>query len=227
MTAAPSPQLARAELPWLASRWGPIAPPTSTATEMSVTSVTPHLGFGNERSGRHWLRADIFRSSVRSHTTATMVTTFPGPLYAGATVCAPQKTLNARMDPAGPSHDEPMRRVPGERPVAALGPRREGPNPTTGFPYRKVSTQLADTESHASFDGRASSFDSSGHEPSLGQNVRTVHASRPRSAVVTIRSVMICHSIGGAVIALLIYLRVQKRRVRPSLGRKKRSQLRR
>ena len=30
-----------------------------------------------------------------------MVTTFPGPLYAGATVCAPQKTLNARMSPAG------------------------------------------------------------------------------------------------------------------------------
>jgi hypothetical protein len=142
VTAAPSPQLARAELPWLASRWGPIAPPTSTATEMSVTSVTPYLGFGNERSGRHWLRADIFRSSVRSHTAATMVTTFPGPLYAGATVCAPQKTLNARMDPAGPSHDEPMRRVPGERPAAALGPRREGPNPTTGFHTGKLERNL-------------------------------------------------------------------------------------
>ena len=74
---------------------------TSTATAVSATSVTPQFGFGHERNGRHWLRADIFRSAARNHTCAMMVTTFPGPLYAGATVCAPQKTLNAMMNPAG------------------------------------------------------------------------------------------------------------------------------
>ncbi|HKB95017.1 MAG TPA: hypothetical protein VKC62_12385 [Gaiellaceae bacterium] len=30
-----------------------------------------------------------------------MVTTFPGPLYAGATVCAPQNTLTAAINPVG------------------------------------------------------------------------------------------------------------------------------
>ena len=45
--------------------------------------MAPHLGLGNERNGRHWFRADIFRSSATSHTTAMMVTTFPGPLYRG------------------------------------------------------------------------------------------------------------------------------------------------
>jgi hypothetical protein len=101
VTAAPNPQLTRAEVPWPASRWGPIQPPTSTATEMSVTSGTHHLGFGDEGNERHWLRADMFTSAARSHATAMMVTTFPGPLYAGATVCTPQKALKARMHPAG------------------------------------------------------------------------------------------------------------------------------
>jgi len=43
-----------------------------------------------------------------------------------------------------------MRRVPGERPIAALGPNRAGPNPTIDFPYRKASTDLPVTESHVS-----------------------------------------------------------------------------
>ena len=43
-----------------------------------------------------------------------------------------------------------MHRVPGGRLVAALGPRWEGSDPTTAFPYRKVSARLAATESHAS-----------------------------------------------------------------------------
>jgi hypothetical protein len=68
---------------------------------MSVTSVMLHFGFGKERSGRHWLWADILRSSATNHTTAMMVTARPGPLYAGAIVIAPQKTLNARMNLVG------------------------------------------------------------------------------------------------------------------------------
>ncbi len=67
---------------------------------MSVTSATPHRGFGNERNGRHWLRAAVLTSSARNHTTATMVTTFPGPLYLDGTVRTPQNTLNARINPA-------------------------------------------------------------------------------------------------------------------------------
>src|SRR5579859_7188809 len=100
-TAAPSPQLARAELPWPARRWGLTTPPTITATKLSATSVTPHFGFGHERSGPHWLRAEIFTRAASSHTKAMMVATFPGPLYAGPTACTPQKTLNARMHDGG------------------------------------------------------------------------------------------------------------------------------
>ena len=73
-----------------------------------------------------------------------------------------------------------MRRVRGGRPGAALGPRREGPNPTTAFPYRKVSTQLADTESHANLQGldvpRA-------HDPRVGgQSGQVVFVDAPVGA---------------------------------------------
>ena len=144
------PQLARAELLWVASSWGPITPPTITAKQMSATSGTCHLGFGNERNERHWLRADIFTSAARSTTTAMMVTTFPGPCTRARPFALRRRRPTRGCTMLGRSHDEPMRRVPGGPPVAALGPRREGSNPTTAFPYRKVSTQLAATESHAS-----------------------------------------------------------------------------